>query len=481
MTWEVITTYNNKKTLVQNNSILSIGTFSECDIILKKKTDFFAQIILENSFIYFIKNNSFSVFFMSAVLTIDKQQIKIECLENPLFLPPTESEITDIFSCDKFNRMFFEVQERLLKNAEIFLEETSFTENLFLNKTTYYLGFIFFKNSDTVYDIKIRALFKKHLWCLKAQVFGYGPISLLLENSEITEIMVNNYQTIFIEKHGKIQLSEIKFNSEQNLLSIIEKICSKCNRKIDSSTPYCDARLANGDRIHAIIPPLALDGACLTIRKFPKFSYSYKDLIANKTVPSQIEKILIAYVEKKKNILISGGTGTGKTTLLNCLANFISPSDRIITIEDSAELKLLHGHVIRLETRKENIEQKGQVNIRELLKNTLRMRPDRIIVGECRGEEALDMLQAMNTGHQGSMTTIHSNSAADALRRLETLVLYAGFELPLKAIRAQISSAIEVIIQLIRNEHGQRVIQAVYEVQELNSSNDYVLNKIYAE
>ena len=281
--------------------------------------------------------------------------------------------------------------------------------------------------------------------------------------------MINNFKEIYIEKKGEIIKTPLSFQNAKELMTYIEKICYSVGRRIDTSHPYCDSRLASGERVNAIIPPLSLSGPCLTIRKFNQRAVSEYHLLELGTLDMRILNYLKDIVRKRKNILISGGTSSGKTTLLNTLSSFISKSERIITIEDSAELLLQQDHVIRLETRTENIEGVGEVTIRDLLKNTLRMRPDRIIVGECRGKESLDMLQAMNTGHDGSLTTIHANSSLDSLKRLETLAMFADSQLTSKAIREQISSAINYVIQVKRLENGKRVI---HEIQEINSLNE---------
>ncbi len=295
-------------------------------------------------------------------------------------------------------------------------------------------------------------------------ILGYGPIEPFLADPEVTEVMVNNHHTIYVERRGLIEETEVRFGSERHLLQVIDRIVAQTGRRIDESSPMVDARLPDGSRVNAIIPPLAITGPSLTIRKFSRDPLTMDDLVAFGSLSHQAAAFLEACVEGKLNVLISGGTGTGKTTLLNVLSSFIPERERIITIEDAAELRLAQKHVISLESRPSNIEGKGAITIRDLVRNALRMRPDRIVVGECRGGEAVDMLQAMNTGHDGSLTTIHANSPRDALARTETLVLTAGFDLPLKAIRDQIASAFDLIIQVNRLVDGRRRITHVTEV-----------------
>ncbi|WP_300156255.1 ATPase, T2SS/T4P/T4SS family [Solidesulfovibrio sp.] len=299
---------------------------------------------------------------------------------------------------------------------------------------------------------------------LLQDVLGLGLLEDLLADPSISEIMVNSHDVIYVERAGRIETTERRFLSEPHLMRVIERIVAPLGRKIDTATPMVDARLADGSRVNAIIPPLAIKGAALTIRKFPEKKLSCQDLIGLGTLSPQMEAFLQAAVLARLNILISGGTGSGKTTLLNILSGFIPVDERIVTVEDSAELKLQQPHVITLEGRPPNIEGKGEVTIRDLVRNCLRMRPDRIVVGECRGAEALDMLQAMNTGHDGSLTTIHANSAREALSRLETLVMYAGYELTPKTIREQVVGAIDLIIQIKRFKDGKRRMVQLAEV-----------------
>ncbi len=301
------------------------------------------------------------------------------------------------------------------------------------------------------------------------EAIGLGPLEELLSNPQVTEIMVNAKDEIFIEQSGKIIKSELEFTSNKAILDVIERIVTPLGRRIDESSPMVDARLKDGSRVNAIIPPLAIKGPTITIRKFPEKRILIEDLVSFLSLNDDMADFLQLCVAAKKNILISGGTGSGKTTLLNVLAGFIPNGERVITIEDAAELKLDHDHLISLEARPANNEGKGTVNIRDLVKNSLRMRPDRIVIGECRGAEALDMLQAMNTGHEGSLSTLHANTPRDAIARLETMIMMAGMDLPLNAIREQIASAVDVLIQQSRFSCGSRKITYITEVTGIES------------
>lgn len=296
-------------------------------------------------------------------------------------------------------------------------------------------------------------------------VLGYGPLQHLLDDESVTEIMVNGPNMIYVEQHGKLTRSGVRFASEEHLRKVIERIVSRVGRRIDESSPLVDARLADGSRVNAVIPPLAVNGSSLTIRKFATDPFQVHDLIGFGTLSPDMAELLDACVKARLNIIVSGGTGTGKTTLLNVLSSFIPEGERIVTIEDAVELQLQQDHVVRLESRPSNIEGKGEITIRDLVRNSLRMRPDRIVVGEVRGGETLDMLQAMNTGHDGSLSTVHSNSPRDAIARLETLVLMAGMDLPLRAVREQLAAAVDVIVQLTRLRDGTRRVTHVTEVQ----------------
>jgi pilus assembly protein CpaF len=296
------------------------------------------------------------------------------------------------------------------------------------------------------------------------EVHGLGPIEPLMRDGDVCDILVNGARQVYVERAGKLELTPVVFRDDAHLLQIIDRIVSRVGRRIDESSPMVDARLPDGSRVNAIIPPLALDGPLLSIRRFGRSPLTMTDLIALGSLSSELAAVLRAMVRARLNILVSGGTGSGKTTLLNCLSAFIPDTERIVTIEDSAELQLQQPHVCRLETRPPNVESRGEVTQRDLLRNALRMRPDRIIVGECRADEALDMLQAMNTGHDGSISTVHANSPRDALARLETMIQLSGFELPSRAMRQQVSQAIDVIVQTARLADGSRRVVSVTEV-----------------
>jgi pilus assembly protein CpaF len=300
-------------------------------------------------------------------------------------------------------------------------------------------------------------------------ILGHGPLERLLADESVTEIMVNGPFDVWVERQGRLYETTVRFTDESHLRRIINKIVAQIGRRIDESSPLVDARLPDGSRVNAVIPPLSLSGPLVTIRKFSKKRYDLTDMIRLATLSTETVEFLQRCVLAELNILISGGTGSGKTTLLNALSTAIPDADRIITIEDAAELRLHQRHVLRLEARPKNIEGEGEISIRELVRNSLRMRPDRIIVGEVRGSEALDMLQAMNTGHDGSLCTVHANSPRDALSRIETMVLMAGFDLPMRAIRQQVASALDLILHLERLEDGSRKVTCITEVQRMES------------
>jgi pilus assembly protein CpaF len=311
------------------------------------------------------------------------------------------------------------------------------------------------------------------------ETFGLGPLEPLLKDPTITDILINGPHTVYVERHGQLERADVRFTDSRHLLHIIQRIVSQAGRRVDETSPMVDSRLPDGSRVNAIIPPLALDGAMVSIRRFGAKPIQADDLLANRSLPLEMMDFLAACVRARLNVLVSGGTGSGKTTLLNVLSAFIPEKERVVTIEDAAELRLQQPHVGRLETRPPNIEGVGEITTRDLVRNALRMRPDRIVIGECRGPEALDMLQAMNTGHEGSLTTVHANDTREALGRLEIMVGMAGLELPMWVIRRQIASAIHIIVQVSRLLGGARKIVKVSEVVGLEAEN-FTMHDVFA-
>jgi pilus assembly protein CpaF len=375
------------------------------------------------------------------------------------------TDTTDTVGQLKFSDLkkeFYDVRDKV---QQVLLNNNSHNENLDPQKLREKIEDIYnqvLAEENLLYNLSTR---KGMLNWILADITGYGPLEPLLSDEEITEIMVNGCDQIYVERFGKIELTDVRFENDTHLMRVIDRIISPIGRRVDETSPMVDARLPSGYRVNAIISPLSLIGPVLTIRKFAAKPFTIQDLIANNTISYALANFLKNCVEARINIVVSGGTGTGKSTFLNVLSSFIPENERVITIEDTAELQMHQPHVVRLEKRPPNIEDKGEITIRQLLINALRMRPDRIIVGECRGGEALDMLQAMNTGHDGSMTTVHANSPRDVLRRIETMVMMAGMELPLKAIREQVASSIDLVIHQERLKDGTRKVTKVSEVQ----------------
>ncbi|MCG9756805.1 CpaF family protein [Shewanella insulae] len=363
-------------------------------------------------------------------LTVEEQELKIQLYDK--LLGVMDLSLIETVSADQARGQISEICERLISDLHIPINLASR---------------------------------KKLIKLIIDEVLGLGPLETLLADSTISDILVNSFDRVYVERRGKLEHVNVKFHSNAHLLNIIDRIVSSVGRRIDESSPMVDARLADGSRVNAIIPPLALDGPSLSIRRFSVDKLTAKELIEYESITAEMVELLEGAVKGKLNVLVSGGTGSGKTTLLNMLSGYIPPDERIVTIEDSAELQLQQPHTVRLETRPQNIEGRGEVTQRDLVKNCLRMRPDRIVVGEVRGGEALDMLTAMNTGHEGSLTTLHANSPRDALGRLEYMVCMAGFDMPVSNIRTQIASAIDLVVQLERQEDGRR---RVISIQEIN-------------
>ena len=485
MTWKILNRKKNQFTQIESGSIISLGNFEACDIYFQsnERKKLFVQIIIDEHFIYIVDEIKVIISFQS--LSYFQEGIVFEfVLEdkktdgfNKL---PNYDEVQEIYSSQEFIEYLFLVQDYFSKNKYVDQEDYKVSPVEVIEVCCLLLAPLFWVKRD-IFQKEQRRIFELYLWCIWSQMAEFGILTLALNDPEISEIMVNHHEKIYFEKNGVLSLSQLKFLEERTLIALIERICVSAGRRIDESIPYCDARLNDGSRIHAILPPLALSGPCLTIRKFPRNQLTPEKMIEIGSISQSNLNFLQKIVKERKNILISGGTGSGKTTLLNCLSSFIPEEERIITLEDSAELKLQQEHVVRLESRLDNIENKGKVSLRDLLKNTLRMRPDRIIMGECRGGEALDMLQAMNTGHDGSMTTIHSNSPRDALRRLETLVLFAELSLPSRAIREQIASGIHYVIQQTRLSSGKRCVTEIHEVIGLcDDSGQFITKSVFS-
>ncbi len=374
----------------------------------------------------------------------------------PARAEPTDKEVQ---RKRKLDQVKSELHKRLLENLNLAALETASEAELRSEISS--IAAEALSEMNVVLNTEERATLTQDLYF---EVMGLGPLEPLLKDDTINDILINGPQRIFIERSGKLQLSDVTFRDERHLLRIIDKIVSAVGRRVDESNPYVDARLADGSRFNAMVPPIAVDGSLVSIRKFKKEKLGIDDLVRFGAFSEEMAMYLEAAVATRLNVIVSGGTGSGKTTTLNALSSFIDNAERILTIEDTAELQLQQEHVGRMESRPANVEGKGAVTQRDCLKNALRMRPDRIIVGETRGEEVIDMLQAMNTGHDGSMTTIHANSARDAVSRLENMIAMAGIEMPLKAMRAQIGSAVNLIVQASRLQDGSRRMTSITEV-----------------
>ena len=389
------------------------------------------------------------------------ERLKLKQNEEALKAPIGSSvESHDYGSADPLALLKVRAQEALFAKLGARLYDSSLTADELQNFVGEEIAGAMGVDAAPLSDDERRALAAQ----IRDDILGYGPVQMYLDDASVTEIMVNAEELIYIERDGKLIQTDTRFMSRQHLRRVIDRIVVGVGRRIDESSPMVDARLADGSRVNAVIPPLSVDGPVLTIRKFAHDPFQVQDLIEMGSMTQLVADLCDAAVVGKLNIIVTGGTGTGKTTLLNVLSGFIPESERIVTIEDAVELQLHQNHVIRLESRPSNVEGRGEVSIRDLVRNSLRMRPDRIIVGEARGGEALDMLQAMNTGHEGSLTTIHANTPRDALSRLETMVLMAGVDLPSRAIREQISSAFDLIVHLTRLRDGSRRITHVTEV-----------------
>ncbi len=447
-------------------------------LVNKKKIDFFGPLDLTNDTI-FINNYSINILEEDSddeIKIVNSHSIDHSVLESLINVSNEDTVHSTQVANLQYNSKAYKslevewiqiLREKLVKKMDLRRKDiNTMTPDELKNETLTCLDQVLFEIDEELPQIlNIDRLKQKII----DEAIGLGPLEELLANSLVTEIMVNAKDEIFIEQKGKIIKSDLEFTSNKAILDVIERIVTPLGRRIDESSPMVDARLKDGSRVNAIIPPLAIKGPTITIRKFPEKRILIEDLVDYSSLNDDMADFLQLCVKAKKNIIISGGTGSGKTTLLNVLASFIPNGERVITIEDAAELKLDHDHLISLEARPGNNEGKGSVHIRDLVKNSLRMRPDRIVIGECRGAEALDMLQAMNTGHEGSLTTLHANTPRDAVARLETMIMMAGMDLPLNAIREQIASAVDVLIQQSRFSCGARKITYITEITGIES------------
>lgn len=374
--------------------------------------------------------------------------------------PPASPDRAADADVDAYIKIKSRLHLQILERVDLASLE-SMTELQLRREISTQVDWLLNENPAPINDAERRMLVRD----IQNEMLGLGPLELLMADPSVSDILVNSYKQIYVERHGRLELTKVRFTDDQHLLRIIDKIVSRVGRRIDESSPMVDARLPDGSRVNAVIPPIALDGPTVSIRRFAVIPLKMQDLVkVHRSLTTEMATFLQGLAKAKVNMIISGGTGSGKTTLLNILSGTIPESERIVTIEDAAELQLQQPHVIRLETRPPNIEGKGEVNQRSLMRNALRMRPDRILMGEIRGAEAVDMLQAMNTGHEGSMTTIHANNPRDAMSRLENMVSMAGLNLPHKAMRQQITSAISVVIQANRLTDGQRKVTSIQEI-----------------
>ena len=386
-----------------------------------------------------------------------KDEVKPPSLEET---QPPAAQTTGSPAAVAYVKLKNKLHHRILEKVDLVSLE-SMSESKLREEIAALVELLLTEDPAQINDIERRMLVRD----IQNEMLGLGPLELLMADSTVSDILVNSYDQIYVERRGKLELTDVRFSDEKHLLRIIDKIVSRVGRRIDESSPMVDARLPDGSRVNAIIPPIALDGPMVSIRRFAVIPLKMRDLVTRyKSLTPDMALLLEGLAKSKNNMLISGGTGSGKTTLLNILSGFIPETERIVTIEDAAELQLQQEHVVRLETRPPNIEGKGEVTQRALVRNALRMRPDRIVIGEVRGGEAVDMMQAMNTGHEGSLTTIHANTPRDAIARLENMVSMAGINLPHKAARQQIASAITVIVQVNRLTDGQRKVTSIQEI-----------------
>ncbi len=466
--WNLIDILSHRCSHIPEGEWVAVGTHQSCDIVVEGhpvRDALLVQATCEDGFVFLSDGCSGWAHPSSWVFSGRSAQFGFESLSCPISGVTQHLKESEI--CDLFRNPYLQKTLESFQNRNPFSETFHRSSGDLFREVCVELGCHFWSENE-VSEMPARVLFRKLVWALNAHISGLGPLTHFMMDSSVTEIMVCRYNEIFVERKGNLQKSEIEFFSQDDLRSLIERAVSRSGRRIDESSPTCDFRWHDGSRLHATIPPVSVNGPTLTIRRFPETMFTPADFVRSGTASHEMMAFLRDSVYAKRNILISGGTGSGKTTILNLMSSFISKKERIITIEDTAELRIQHEHVVRLEARPPNAEGKAEIPLRDLVRNALRMRPDRIIVGECRGPEALDMLQAMNTGHEGSLSTIHANTPIDALRRLETLVMLAGADLPLAAVREQIASALHCVVQMEKVD-GKRRIAAIHNIRPLHN------------
>lgn len=477
----MVTPRGNHK--IKDGELLSLGNSAAADVDLPEipRGQIASQFVASGPLLFEIKGDTLRVYFLEAEIGPLNTRVRAQwsgSFDEAFDEGLNPEELCALCASDAFQEIVSELRAHMLHDRSSFLGASD--SRTMAQSLRWALQRWCQKRSPpgNILEEEFRAELRALNWALWSLIFSYGLLTPYLRDSRVSEVLVNGPHQIWIEIGGRLEKTDSRFGSQNELLALIERLVHGCGRRIDEALPYADARLPGGERVHAILPPLALDGACLTIRKFPKKRPSLEELVEIGSLDVHLARRIALAVEKKRNLVIAGGTGTGKTTLLNALSAHIPLHERVVTIEDAAEISLPLPHVVRLERRGANADGRGEVTLRELLRNALRMRPDRIIVGECRGAEALDMLQAMNSGHEGSMTTVHANSPADALKRLETLCLFSEVNLPQRAVREQLASSVHILIQISRLPCGKRVVQEAHELRGLDDAGHWLLSPL---
>ncbi len=478
MVWTLTDRSRGLATPLDAGSTVLFGTDDGCDVAVEGvgPGEICAQVYVDRWFAFVFRGSGTVVQFGQAEFNLGTSSYSLASqtlLAGWERVCPGDGLVADVVGREWFTAGLQMVQWEEASITRPFPEAPQERDLRVVRAATRVLGAAMFPpGADSWSQDSVRERFWAGVWSLWAQICRYGVLTGPLACREVTEVLVNGPHQVFLERSGRLSLSPLRFGTEGDLRTVTERMVSSQNRRLDESSPAVDTRLPDGSRVHAILPPLAIDGTCVTVRKFPVTRTTMDGLLARGALTEDMARLLDALVDLRKNLVVSGGTSSGKTTLLGVLSGRIHPDHRTITIEDSAELRLAGRHVVRLESRPPNVDGKGAVSVRELVRHSLRMRPDRLIIGECRGEEALDMLQALNTGHDGSMTTVHANSPKEALYRLETLALFAGIDVPLRALRAQVASAVHVVVQQRRLVSGERKVTGIAQVRGLGAAGE---------